>query len=183
MTRPTPGRWPGAGSLSQNPKPLSRPDASALRGAYVSAQLEQTRTFLQDVGVEPKEVFVDLGYRGVDQDNPGVVIHHRGKIKSMSKQQKRWLRRRQAVEPVIGHLKSDHRMDRCWLKGELGDALHAVLCAAGYNLRWLLRAILAGVIDPSFLRLILNQLRMPIDSLLAPEKVRGPTICSLPSPV
>jgi len=101
----------------------------------------------------------------------------------MSKQQKRWLRRRQAVEPVIGHLKSDHRMDRCWLKGELGDALHAVLCAAGYNLRWLLRAILAGVIDPYFLRLILNQLRMPIDSLSAPEKVRGPTICPLPSPV
>ena len=152
-------------------------------GHTLSAQLEQTRTFLQDVGVEPKEVFVDLGYRGVDQDNPGVVIHHRGKIKSMSKQQKRWLRRRQAVEPVIGHLKSDHRMDRCWLKGELGDALHAVLCAAGYNLRWLLRAILAGVIDPSFLRLILNQLRMPIDSLLAPEKGRGPTICPLPSPV
>ena len=152
-------------------------------GHTLSAQLEQTRTFLQDVGVEPKEVFVDLGYRGVDQDNPGVVIHHRGKIKSMSKQQKRWLRRRQAVEPVIGHLKSDHRMDRCWLKGELGDALHAVLCAAGYNLRWLLRAILAGVIDPSFLRLILNQLRMRIDSLLAPEKVRGPTICPLPSPV
>ena len=152
-------------------------------GHTLSAQLEQTRTFLQDVGVEPKEVFVDLGYRGVDQDNPGVVIHHRGKIKSMSKQQKRWLRRRQAVEPVIGHLKSDHRMDRCWLKGELGDALHAVLCAAGYNLRWLLRAILAGVIDPSFLRLILNQLRMPIDSVLVPEKVRGPTICPLPSPV
>ncbi|NDE56501.1 MAG: hypothetical protein EB071_06445 [Gammaproteobacteria bacterium] len=120
-------------------------------GHTLSAQLEQTRTFLQDVGVEPKEVFVDLGYRGVDQDNPGVVIHHRGKIKSMSKQQKRWLRRRQAVEPVIGHLKSDHRMDRCWLKGELGDALHAV--------------------------------RMPIDSVLVPEKVRGPTICPLRSPV
>ena len=46
-----------------------------------------------------------------------------------------------AVEPVIGHLKADHRMDRCHLKGEIGDRLHAVLCAAGYNLRWLLRAI------------------------------------------
>lgn len=32
-------------------------------------------------------------------------------------------------------------MDRCWLKGAEGDALHAVLCAAGYNIRWLLRAI------------------------------------------
>jgi hypothetical protein len=38
-------------------------------------------------------------------------------------------------------LKSDHRLDRCWLRGQLGDALHVVLCAAGYNLRWLLRAM------------------------------------------
>ena len=50
-------------------------------------------------------------------------------------------RRRQAIEPIIGHLKADHRMDRCHLKGEQGDRLHAVLCAAGYNLRWLLRMI------------------------------------------
>ena len=39
------------------------------------------------------------------------------------------------------HLKSDHRMHRCWLQAQLGDALHAVLCATGYNLRWLLRAM------------------------------------------
>ena len=51
------------------------------------------------------------------------------------------LKRRQAIEPIIGHLKSDHRMDRCHLKGEIGDRLHAVLCAAGYNIRWLLRMI------------------------------------------
>ena len=47
----------------------------------------------------------------------------------------------QAIEPIIGHLKADHRMDRCHLKGEQGDRLHAVLCAAGYNIRWLLRMI------------------------------------------
>jgi IS5 family transposase len=47
------------------------------------------------------------------------------------------------VEPAIGHLKADHRMDRCWLKGSEGDALHAVLCAAGFNIRWLMRAIAA----------------------------------------
>ena len=66
---------------------------------------------------------------------------HRGKYKSLTLQQRRWLKRRQAVEPAIGHLKSDNRMDRCWLQGQLGDALHTVLCAAGYNLRWLLRAM------------------------------------------
>ena len=42
---------------------------------------------------------------------------------------------------MIGHTKSDNRMDRCWLQGALGDALHALSCAAGYNIRWLLRAI------------------------------------------
>jgi transposase, IS5 family len=68
-------------------------------------------------------------------------IIHRGKFKSLSRQQKTWLRRRQAVEPTIGHLKSDHRMERCWLQGAVGDALHAVSCAGGFNLRWLLRAI------------------------------------------
>jgi IS5 family transposase len=46
------------------------------------------------------------------------------------------------VEPVIGHLKADHRMNRCYLAGSLGDALHTVLCAVGYNLRWLMRAVL-----------------------------------------
>ena len=76
-----------------------------------------------------------------------------GRLKSLSPQQKGWLRRRQAVEPAIGHLKSDHRMDRCWLQGTLGDALHAISCAAGYNLRWLLRAIARLGIEPVFLRL------------------------------
>ena len=84
---------------------------------------------------------VDLGYRGVDADNPGIEIIHRGRYKSLSKQQRRWLKRRQSIEPLIGHTKSDHRMERCWLKGALGDALHALSCAAGYNIRWLLRAI------------------------------------------
>ena len=65
-----------------------------------------------------------------------------------------WRRRRQAVESAIGHLKSDNRMDRCWLQGSLGDALHTLGCAAGYNLRWLLRAIARLGIRAVFLRLM-----------------------------
>lgn len=42
---------------------------------------------------------------------------------------------------MIGHTKSDDRMDRCWLPRALGVALHALSCAAGYNIRWLMRAI------------------------------------------
>ena len=55
--------------------------------------------------------------------------------------------------PAMGHLKSDHRLDRCWLRGEIGDALHAISCAASYNLRWLLRAVAPLGIGP-FLRLL-----------------------------
>lgn len=66
---------------------------------------------------------------------------HRGKSKRLSERARKQFRRRQAIEPIIGHLKKDHRMDRCHLKGEMGDRLHAVLCAAGYNIKWLLRMI------------------------------------------
>ena len=110
-------------------------------GHVLSAQLEQTSNLLQDLGRSPKQVIVDLSYRGVDADNPGVQIIHRGKYKSLTEHEKRLLKRRQAIEPLIGHMKADHRMDRCWLQGAMGDALHALSCAAGYNIRWLLRAI------------------------------------------
>ena len=110
-------------------------------GHTLNAQLEQATILMQDNQTKPSDVFVDLGYRGVDNDNPTVAIKHRGKFKSLSASDKRMLKRRQAIEPIIGHLKQDHRMDRCHLKGEIGDRLHAVLCAAGYNIKWLLRMI------------------------------------------
>lgn len=119
-------------------------------GHLLREQLEQTKILLEPIAIAPKQVLVDLGFRGVDAENPEVEIIHRGKYRSLSAQQRRWLKRRQAIEPAIGHLKQDHRMDRCWLQGALGDALHAVLCAAGYNLRWLIRAVLRGRIKPLF---------------------------------
>lgn len=131
-------------------------------GHILSAVLEQATNLTQDIAANLKHIVVDLGFRGVDADNPGKEIIHRGKFKSLSKQQKGWLKRRTAVEPAIGHLKSDHRMDRCWLQGALGDALHSISCAAGYNVRWLMRAITRLGISPAFLRLLqpaLSQLR------------------------
>ena len=123
-------------------------------GHILSAVLEQATNLTQDLAVKLKHIVVDLGFRGVDADNPDKEIIHRGKFKSLSTQQKGWLKRRTAVEPAIGHLKSDHRMDRCWLQGALGDALHSISCAAGYNLRWLLRAIARLGIGAVFLRLL-----------------------------
>ena len=49
------------------------------------------------------------------------------------------MRRRSAIEPVIGHLKNDHRMDRNYLAHREGDANNAILAAAGYNFRRVLR--------------------------------------------
>lgn len=103
----------------------------------------QTAILLQDLpgSPTPHTAIVDLGYRGVDAEVTPVKVIHRGRIKTMNRRQRRMLKRRQAVEPVIGHVKADHGMRRNWLKGEIGDAVHPILCAAGFNLRWLLRAI------------------------------------------
>ncbi len=108
-------------------------------GDTLAEQLEQARGLLQDVNVIPKVAIVDLGYRGRDVE--GVQILHRGKAKTLTRRQWRWIKRRQAVEPVIGHLKQDCRLNRCHLKGAQGDALHVLGCAAGDNLRWRLRWI------------------------------------------
>jgi len=95
-------------------------------GHTLKAILQQSAKLTRDAGATIKQVVVDPGFRGVDADNPGKRIIHRGKIRSMSPQQKAWLRRWQAIEPAIGHLKSDDRMDRCWLQGALGDLLQSI---------------------------------------------------------
>ena len=51
------------------------------------------------------------------------------------------IKRRSAIEPTIGHMKTDGRLDRNPLKGALGDALHAVLCGAGHNIRLMLNKL------------------------------------------
>src|SRR4030065_14076 len=95
-------------------------------GHTLNAILKQSAKLTHDVGATLKQVVVDLGFRGGHAGNHDKQIIHRGKIKSMSPQQKGWLRRRQAIEPAIGHLKSDNRMDRCWLQGALGDGVQPV---------------------------------------------------------
>ncbi len=123
-------------------------------GHTLAEQLEQSRILLEDVQAVPHTAYTDLGFRGVDEQIGEVQLIHRGKLKTLTVQQRKALKRRQAVEPVIGHMKQDNGMGRCWLKGAEGDALNAVLAAAGYNLRWLLRAIADGRVKPIFLRLL-----------------------------
>ena len=87
------------------------------------------------------EAFVDQGYRGHDYTGDAEVhiTGQRGKDKAGRALRKR-KKRRSAVEPKIGHLKSDHRMDRNYLKGHEGDRLNALLAGIGANFRKLLAA-------------------------------------------
>ena len=105
-------------------------------GDTLEEQLEQVGIVS---GTRPTTAIVDLGYRG--REIEGVNVLHRGKPKTLTRRQWAWVKRRQAVEPVIGHLKDDCRLRRCHLKGAQGDALHVIACAAGYNIRWLMRWI------------------------------------------
>lgn len=102
-------------------------------GHTVDSQLEQIEIVC---GVMPKMALVDRGYRGV-QASAGtrLLVSH---TRRLPKRLKQLLKRRQVVEPMIGHMKSDGLLGRNWLKGTLGDAMHALLCGAGHNLRMIL---------------------------------------------
>ena len=97
-------------------------------------------------GVETRRIHVDKGYRGHNhQEKFRVWIS--GQVRRVSASIRREMRRRAAVEPVIGHIKAEHRMGRNYLKGRNGDRANAVLAAAGYNfsllLRWLAQLLRA----------------------------------------
>jgi len=93
-------------------------------------------------GFEAGEIYVDRGYKGHNYDGGGIVHLARQGMRRIKPSLRKWLRRRSAVEPVIGHMKKDGRMDRNYLAGKEGDRINALLCACGYNLRKLLAAFL-----------------------------------------
>jgi IS5 family transposase len=93
-------------------------------------------------GVKVKEVYVDRGYHGHDYVGDAQVYEKGSNLKRLTRAVKRKLKRRSAIEPTIGHLKTDNRMSRNFLKGVEGDRLNAILAAAGYNMRKLLAAFL-----------------------------------------
>jgi transposase, IS5 family len=106
-------------------------------GHTLQAALDQVKRL---IGIEPDMTLCDLGYRGngyAGKSDIQVVNRFRTTRK---RSLVRWWNRRSAVEPVIGHLKSEHRLDRNRLGGTLGDELNPVFAAAGFNLRKLLRA-------------------------------------------
>jgi IS5 family transposase len=97
-------------------------------------------------GVETRRIHVDKGYRGHNHTEK-FRVWISGQVRRVTKPIRREMKRRAAVEPVIGHTKAEHRMGRNYLKGREGDRINAVLAAAGYNfgllLRWLARLLRA----------------------------------------
>ena len=88
---------------------------------------------------KPKIAIVDKGYQGVTV--PGTQILRSGQKRGITRTLRKMIHRRSAIEPTIGHMKTDGRLGRNPLKGALGDALHAVLCGAGHNIRLLLKKL------------------------------------------
>ena len=129
-------------------------------GHTVDSQLEQVGIL---TGHTPKIVLADRGYRGVEPPSgTRLLISH---TRRLPKRLKQLLKRRQVVEPMIGHMKADGLLGKNWLKGADGDALHAILCGAGHNLRMILRRLRAlNCAFIAWLMLALSVLIPPIES-------------------
>jgi len=107
-------------------------------GHTLAEQIKQVEKLL---GSHVKEVHVDMGYRG--HDYAGQAAIHVDKRRRGRTPQSLWrrMKHRAAVEPSIGHLKAEHRLERNRLKGAAGNAVNAVLAAAAMNFQKLLRAV------------------------------------------
>ncbi len=109
---------------------------------YDGHTLDET---LEQVGIlcgtdkKPHTAIVDKGYKGAKVE--GVRLLMSGQKRGVTQRLKAMIKRRSAIEPTIGHMKMDGRLARNPLKGALGDAIHAVMCGAGHNLRLILAAL------------------------------------------
>ena len=107
----------------------------------LSDSLDQVQ---QMTGVYPEEVYCDKGYRGKKvHESLHCRIFIPGTKQKVTAAQKKGLKRRNAIEPVIGHLKEDHGMARNYLKGRVGDEINALMASCGFNLKKLLKSLRA----------------------------------------
>ena len=130
----------GAHALHGNPY-----DGHTLEGAIQQIERLTKKT--------PSDVMVDKGYQGHGYEGEAKVHVVRTIPKRATRAVRRMLKRRAAVEPTIGHLKSDNRLSRNHLTGKAGDQINTLLAAAGYNLRKLLRWLVFLPVFRQFRRL------------------------------
>jgi IS5 family transposase len=109
-------------------------------GHTLAATMSQIES---NTNVTLSDSYVDRGYRGHDYQGQANVHIAGSGSKRLTRTQRKRRKRRSAIEPKIGHAKSDHRLGRCYLKGPAGDSMNAVLAAAGANFRKLLRLLLS----------------------------------------
>ena len=119
-------------------------------------------------GSTVKEAYCDRGYRG-HKHTEDTTVHIAGNKRGITRSLRKWLRRRCAIEPIIGHLKSDNRMDRNYLKGKEGDKINALLCGCGANIRKLIAAFFLSFILFAKLReKLLHYLKIVLTMKLKP---------------
>jgi len=123
---------------------------------YDGHTLSQAIEQVERIARRPEKAFVDRGYRGHDYDGPVKVHVDKQRRGRTARSLWKWMKRRAAIEPGIGHLKHEHRMDRNRLKGPYGDHINAILGAAGMNFRKLMRC------TASFLRRLLQTFQVPV---------------------
>lgn len=129
----------GAKSFKGNPH-----DSKTLK-----ASLEQTRRVREHIGgIGPTSAVTDRGFRGaeiVEGVKIEIPTNGRGNSKYQKAKNRAKFRKRAGIEPVIGHMKHDHRMIRNYLKGVAGDLNNALLAAIGFNLKKKLNQIKATI--------------------------------------
>ena len=108
-------------------------------GATLKPALAQVKRV---TGTRPEEAFVDKGFRGQRYYPKGVTVYIAGR-RNLPPQLSKLLKRRSAIEPVIGHTKHDHGMDRNYLLGKVGDRINALLSGCAWNLKKLWRHFVA----------------------------------------
>jgi len=106
-------------------------DSKTLKAALASANKHRTKPII--------EAICDRGYRGKKEvDGTVICIPDTPKkrdTKYQKEQKRKKFRRRAAIEPIIGHVKSDHRMQRNYLKGFVGDEINLLMAASAFNLK------------------------------------------------
>jgi IS5 family transposase len=122
--------------------------------------IEETQAL---TGREVERAYVDKGYRGHDAPKP-LRVFRSGQRRGVHGQIKRELRRRAAIEAVIGHMKTDGHLGRNFLKGRDGDRANALLTAVGYNLRLILQ----------WLRLLLRKILAVLLAPFSPQPIGNP---------
>jgi len=124
--------------------------AMALHGKpYDGHTLKRVLTQIETLtGIKPREVQVDLGYRGhgIKDDNMEIILARRKR--GITTAIKKRMKRRNAIEPIIGHSKNDRKVGpRNWLKGRVGDKINAISMAIGFNMRKILRKIFLWLLE------------------------------------